>query len=389
MNVQKEKRLLYWSYFSIGVLANFNVVLLPFFYHAKGMSEGQVALLLSSTYLSALVQPVFGYITDSTIGPKEMLKKISIGIVIVSVLLFFSNTFFTLFIFSFILSICRNLTFPLLDNISLSFSGKYNVEYGVLRKGGSIGFGFGVLLAVPVLLAFDVVYIVFLPFIIALILLLLLLNIEYDLTSSKSIVRLDEYKENIGVLFKSKRFVLLQIINLCLMGMSSLKLSYQSSLLDIMGVSVLYMAVLNFTTVLFEIVFMSKTQKMFRKNHLSFIITLMVIVSVSQNIFLLTSSSIILILLASSLHGIAMALYVPNFLSYISKVIPEKASSTGYILNNTVQSISTLIINSFIIAPLVFAGGTRFSFIIIISIMLLSLIPTFMLYRLDKAEMDN
>lgn len=384
MNLEKEKRYMYWSYFLIGVLANFNIVLLPFFYHAKGMNEGQVAFLLSSTYLSALVQPIFGYITDATIGPKEMLKKLSVGVIIVSVFLFCSDTFLGLFIFSFILSVFRNLTFPLLDNIALTFCKQYNLEYGVLRKGASLGFGFGVLLALPILLLFNVLYIVFLPLIVGAILLVLLINIDFDLTSSKEIVALKEYKENMGILLKSKHFILLLMINLSLMGMSSLKLSYQSSLLDVMGVSVIYMATLNFTTILFEIIFISKTQKIFRKHHLSFVIFIMIVVSVLQNIILLTSTSLPLILVASSLHGVAMAVYIPNFMGYISKVIPPKSSSTGYILINTIQSLSTLAINSIIIAPLVFMMDTRISFIIIVGIMILSLIPTFILYKIDN-----
>lgn len=386
MNLKKDEKLLYWSYFLIGAIANFNIVLLPFFYHAKGMSDGEVALLLSATYLSSLVQPVFGYIADSTIGPKEMLKKISIGIVLVSVLLFFSNAFISLFVFSFIFSMFRNLTFPLLDNLALTFCGKHNFTYGVLRKGGSLGFGSGVLIALPILLVFNIEYVVMVPLILGIVLLIILINLKFDTDAVENKVTLNEYKEAMSELFKSKRFILLLAIHLCLMGMSSLKLSYQSSLLDSLGVSVIYMVTINFATILFEILFISKTQIIFRKVHLSFILIIMIFVMILQNMFLLKSSSLILILIAALLHGVTMALYVPNFFEYFSKAVPARSSSMAYVLNTTTQAIGALLVNSIVIAPLVFMFGTRISFIIISFVALLGLIPIFILFKMDKSK---
>lgn len=389
MNNNKEKNLMYWAYFVVGILANFNTVLFPFFYHAKGMSEGEVALLLSATYLSAVIQPVFGYISDTTMGPKKMLKYLCVGIFIVSILLLFSNTFFTLFLFSFLFSICRNLTFPLLDNIALRYTKKSGVEYGVIRRGGSLGFGLGVVAALPIVLPLGMDYLVLLPAILSVIFLCILLSLEFDVAKKETVMKLDEYKENLKELFKSQRFVLLLLIHMCIMGMSGLKLSYQSSLLGVMGVSTAYMVLINFATIIFEILLMSVMPRLCRKMHTSITLGITVFIIILQCLLLLTSTSLVLILLAAALHGLTMALYIPKFLSYFSQVIPEKSSSTAFIVNTSMQFIVTLIINSIIIAPLVFDFGTRISFVIIILIVLFSIIPLTVLYRLDKKEKVN
>lgn len=386
MSINREKSLFFWCYFLVGSLANFTLVLFPFFYHSKGMSEGQIALLLSSTYLSSLLQPIFGYVTDITVGAKRMIKIVCIGISGVSVLLFFSNNFITLFILSFVFSMFRNLTFPLLDSLSLAFCKDKNVQYSALRKGSSYGFGLGVFLSIPILLIFGISYVVMFPFLLGIIFLVIVKSLYFDIKSYQGENGLKDYKKNINILLKSKCFLLLIIIHSCLMGMTGLKLSYQSTLLDILGAPVLYMVVLNFFSVLFEVLLMQKSQEVFQKYHVSLVLSVMILVSVGQSILLFFSSSLVLILFSASLQGVCIALYTPNFFSYFSNILPENLSSTGYILNSTAQAITTLVVNSIIIAPLVFAYGIRSSFVIISIIMIIAIIPLYILRRIDKIQ---
>lgn len=386
MNKQAEAKFLYITSLIVGVMANFNVVLLPFFYYAKGMNDGQVALLLSATYLSALFMPIFGYITDATIGPKKMLKKISVGIIIVSLCLLISNSFEMLFIFSVLFSLFRGLTYPLSDNLILAFCNENDFVYGALRKGSSYGFAFGVLFAMPIILVSNIIYVVVYPVILSVMLLIILNKIKFDINLSDNTSSLNDYKANIIQLFSSKRFLVLLSVNLFVLGISDLKLSYQSSLLDGFGASIIYIVILNISSTMFELLFMSKTEKFFRRHHISFLILIVVLLGVVQNIVLLTSSSLFVILIAASLHGLSMSIYIPNFFSYMSKVIPVKASSTGYIVNSTVQCLSTFIVNSIFIAPLVVANGIRVSFIVIAIIISLSLIPAFILFKIDDKK---
>lgn len=386
MDKMLEKKLLYWSSFIIGALANFNVVLIPFFYYAKDMNDGQVAILLSATYLSALFMPVFGYISDTIIGPREMLKKICVLVIIVSVFLFISNSFIMLFIFSIFFTMFRSVTYPLIDNLTLAFCKQNNFVYGSLRKGASYGFAFGILLAMPILLILDIVYVILFPIILCVVLLIVLSKIEFDIKIPDRKISVYEYKNNVMELLKSNRFLVLLAINLCVLGISDLKLSYQSSLLDGLNAPVVYIVALNIASAFFELVLMSKTEKFFEKHHISFLLIIVVSLSIVQNIVLFMSSSLFLIIIAASLHGLAMSIYIPNFFSYMSKVIPEKSSSTGYIINSTIQSLSTFVVNSIFIAPLVVQYNIRASFIIIALIILLSLIPCFVLFRIDKLK---
>ncbi len=158
-----QKKIYYWIYFIIGAIANFSIVLLPFFYISKGMNTTQLGLLLSASYLAALLQPYIGYISDTKYGPKKILKVVSLLLIGNTIFLFLSNTFSMLFIFSLLFSICRNVTFPLVDNISLDWCKENDIPYGSIRQGGSIGFGVGALLGVPFVLLFNPNFLIFLP----------------------------------------------------------------------------------------------------------------------------------------------------------------------------------------------------------------------------------
>ncbi len=379
-----QKKLYYWTYFIIGSLANFSIVLLPFFYISKGMNTTQIGLLLSASYLAALLQPYIGFLSDTKYGPKKILKVVSILLTLNSLFLFFSNTFLLLFIFSLTFSICRNVTFPLVDNIALDWSKENGIAYGIIRQGGSIGFGVGALLGVPFVILFNLKFLIFLPLILSFILFILIKNISYDIQIHPEHKGFNLYRSNFKELIKDKMFIILITIHLLLMGLATLKLSYQATLLSSLNAPIFYIVLLNFFTIVPEIFLISKTEKYFKNIPIYIILIFPIVINLIHSFILFKSSSLIIILLASFLHGFSMAIYLPNFFGFFNKSIPSKLSSTAFIINGTSQTINSLLINTLIIVPFIALSGLRMSFLIIIIVMSINFISLYLLYLTIK-----
>ncbi len=379
-----QKKIYYWIYFIIGAIANFSIVLLPFFYIYKGMNTTQIGLLLSASYLAALLQPYVGYISDTKYGPKKILKVVSLFLIFISIFLFLSNTFLMLFIFSLLFSICRNVTFPLVDNISLDWCKENGVLYGSIRQGGSIGFGIGALLGVPFVLLFNPKFLIFLPLLLSIILFYLIKNISYEVEIHPDHKGFKLYKTNFKELMKNKLFIILIIIHLLLMGLSTLKLSYQSALLSSLNAPIYFIVLLNFFTIVPEIFLISKTEKFFKNTPIYIILIFPILLNILHAFILFKSSSLPIILISSFLHGLSMSIYLPNFFAFFNKAVPEKLSSTAFIINGTSQTINSLLINTFVIVPFITINGLRMSFLILIITMSINFISLYILFKITK-----
>lgn len=380
-----QKKLLFWGYFLIGAIANTAVLLLPFFYAGKGMGDMQIVYLLSSTYLASIVQPALGYIADTTIGPKKMLKNVSFGIVVISIIMYFSRGFLLLFILSFIFSIFRNATFPLFDNLAIGYCEKHKIEYGGVRKGGSIGFGLGVLISVPLYSLLGTNALILIPTVLAFILIYIVKDVEYS-NNLHVKVTIKDYKNDLNELLKSKKYLLLIVIHLMIMGLCTIKLSYQSTYIESLNVTILYIVILNMFLVIPEIILISRTKKIFSKFNISFVFMILIIINIIHASILYFTTSTGVILIFSVMHGIVMSIYIPTFFSYLAKVMPKGAVSTGYLINATFQSLGSFLINTLLISTFVYIYGIKGSFLMMIILFILALIPIWLLFQVNKNE---
>ncbi len=387
--LKQEQKLFYLNYFLIGSIANVAVVLLPFFFISKGMNSAQIVLLISMTYLSSIFQPFLGYITDVTIGPKKMLEVSAFMMIILSFLMYILTGFYALLILTFLISIFRNANFPFFDTLTLNFTKDNNLNYGALRKGASLGFGLGAFLASPLVYFNGPNSIVLLTIILSTILIFNIKKIKYDTKKVTPEEEITHYKSDFKDLIKTKKYIILIMAHLLVVGITSLKLSYQSQLIDSKTDSILYMVVLNFIIVLPEILFISKTEKLFKKYDISVILFFILFINIFHTIFLYKANSLLLILLFASLHGIVMSIYLPNFFVYFNNILPKKVLTTGFLINAMNQSIGSFLINTFLILPFVIKYDIRGSFIAITILFITGFIPVYLLYKLNKKDSES
>lgn len=380
-----EKKLFYWNYFILGALANTSIILLPFFYTSKGMNESQIAILLSSAYIASLLQPVVGYITDLTVGPKKMLKYISLCMIAFCIGLIVAQEFLVLLMFSFLFSVTRVCTFPLVDNITMDYCEEHNINYGKVRKGASFGFGLGIFLAIPFGL-FATELTMFMPIVLCLILILNLSKIKYNIKSTNEVVTIAQYKNDFKILISSKKYLLFIFLNFLIMGISSIKLSYQTTIVQDLGVTVLYVSILNFTTIIPELLLISKTEKIFKKYKITTVFTLIIFIGITHTTLLMFINNIYIILLFTMLHGLMMAMYIPTFQKNFNAILPTHVSSTGYLINSSFQSFGNFLTNSFLIYPVIALYGVRMGFGVITLMFICGLIPVFLLKGELKKE---
>ncbi|MEK3887136.1 MFS transporter [Bacillus sp. FSL K6-3431] len=120
---------------------------LPLFFRYKGMSPGEIGLLLSVGPLIAIFsQPLWGIISDR----QQTVKRIILFLLVISLFtssgIFFGTSMLFLtaamLVFHFFMSPVQ----PLLDSMSTAYAQEKGVSYGSIRIWGSIGFAFASLI---------------------------------------------------------------------------------------------------------------------------------------------------------------------------------------------------------------------------------------------------
>ncbi len=379
-----DKRLLFISYFLIGAVANVVMIVLPLFFKAKAIPELQIIILMSSVYLASIGQPFLGYITDTKFGPIKMLRISSVALIFTSVALFITTNFYLLFILSFTLAFFRNSMFPMLDNITTSYCADYNENYGTIRIGGSIGFGLGFFLTIPLITFFGNTSTILLILILGFILFLILGLVKYRPHSNSHV---DHYKSDLNFLLRSKVFILVVIINVFVLGLNALKLTFQTMLLENMNTSVYFFAILNVLLIVPEVIFLPYTTRIFRRFRIESILIIVIGLSMLHTMLIFISTTPQMILLFSGIHGLIIAIYIPHFLTYLKSVIPPKVSSTAFLISATTQMLmSFVIIVAFLIPVYLVFENIRYIFFAITILLAISIIPILILYNINNKK---
>ncbi|HEY4553846.1 MAG TPA: MFS transporter [Bacillaceae bacterium] len=117
------------------------VAFLPLLFRYKGMSSGEIGLLLSvGPFVAIFAQPLWGVISDRRQTVKKMILLLLAASLIVSTGVFLGGTFSFLFIAMGLFHFFMSPIQPLTDSLATTYAAENNVNYGSIRLWGSLGF---------------------------------------------------------------------------------------------------------------------------------------------------------------------------------------------------------------------------------------------------------
>ncbi len=372
------------AYIGLGVIANLTAISIVFIYEAKGFSKTEVGILISTGFIGAFFQPLFGIITDHVKHPRRVNEFLLIGVIIAVLGIYFSERFEIVLLFSTLMSISRSSNISLLDVIasSLNEHDSKNFNYGFMRSGASLGFGTGVFFVLPALLfgGIDNLLIVVAFFSLITIFLLERIDDQYVYEDQER----QPYLKSVKTFISNKIYLLIVIANVLFMGVSNIKLSYQNILLDNLDTQFIYIAVITFIMIIPELILMPRHKQLFSNVSLTTQLSLVIVIAIFNNVFLYFANSIVAVMIVASLHGLSMSVGIPAIIKYITITVPSNVLTTAMMTNTMIQSTGALLISTFLIVPVYTNYDVNAVFLCSTILTMLSFIPIFIIKFLEK-----
>ncbi len=358
-------------YFSVAVVVSLLTSVLPLFYETLKMSPTQVGILISTTYIGALMQPVFGYICDKTQKPQQVLKILMIIAIFFSGILLFVQNFVTVLAVVLMLSLCYCSYFSLSDNIITAYVYQHNLNYGSIRRYASLGYGMAMLIASPFIYLFGLNSFLIIVIISLLIAIWKISNVDYQPIDKPQD---SSFKTDMKEVLNMPVILTLLTFQMLFMGINAIKFGYQAiKLQSLMGSSFGASVALLLATIP-EVLFLalvSKQVEKYRPTTLLFIGVCANLIHVFTYAFV---DNYVILIIVAACHGISMSFYLPVIPYFLRKTVNLRIIGTIFALIATLQSLISLVVSSIIITPVYANLGINYVFVIFGIIMLISLI---------------
>lgn len=358
-------------YFSVAVAVSLLTSVLPLFYESINLNPVQVGTLISTTYIGALMQPVFGYVSDKTQKPQLVLKILMMIACVLSGILYFIHSFVLVLFLVLLLSLCYCSFFSLSDNIITSYVYQNNLNYGSIRRLASLGYGMAMLIAMPFIYVWGMS-----AFLLVVIVVLMIAVIKIDNVDYVAIEKPHDssYKKDLKELLTVPAFLILLLFQMLFMGTASIKFSYQAMKLQAITGATISGSVALLMATMPEVLFLAKVSKILE----NYRFTTLLFISVAINLlhlftYAFVENYIVLIIIAAC-HGLSMSLFLPVIPAFLRQIVNLRVIGTAFALIATTQSIVSLMVSSFIITPVYATLGINYVFGFLAIIMMISLI---------------
>lgn len=370
-------------YLFFAILGGIFTAMMPIYYVNLGFSEVQIGFLTAVVYAAALLQPIFGYLSDSKFDPIRVVKFNLIIVMISCIGLFIFSSFQVVTLFVLLVTIFRTPLGPMADNAILSYTNRHNKDYGGFRIYASFGFGASMLLALPFMYILGFRYFLLFTFVCAFIAYLNLFKIPTIKTKKDHNY---SYMRDLKKLMANKKFVLIIAFNMLFLGCCSVKLAYQSLLLQELTGDALYSSIALMISTVPEIFLMRYFAKIDAKFSYATYMIFAVILVVVQAVVFATVTNPNIILLFCLLHGCCMSIYIPGFIIKLKDSVEEEISTSAIVISSTIQCAFAFVFTMFLVTPIYANFGTEYVFVVMAVGIMLSIIPIVLLSRLERYE---
>lgn len=346
--------------------------LLPVFYVNLGYSEAQIGVLTSLIYVAAILQPIFGYLSDSKFNITSVVRFSLIILMISCVGLYFFHSFEVVFIIILLASIFRMPIPALFDSQAMDYSMKYNKNFATFRVYASFGFGASMVICLPFMYLFGFEAFLPLTFITTFIAFYTAARVP---VKKQNIHKKTSYIKDLKVLFTQKSYLLVSLFTILFMGATSIKFAYQSLLLQELTGTAFYSSVAFLLSTTSEVLLMRYFVHVEKKFSFRIYMLIAVLIMLFQLLIFANCNNANVILVFALLHGVSMSIFIPGYMKKMKQSVNEEVSTSAIVITSTVQNVFTFIFSILIITPIYARYGLNEVFMIMLLVASLSIIP--------------
>jgi Major Facilitator Superfamily. len=366
------------------------------YYSKSGLNAVEIGILLTiGPIIAIFIQPFWAIISDKSGRRKLVLSLVILGSAFSLFSYYIGHSFVSFFIASTLSAVFSTSIIPLNDAITLRLARKNNLDFSIIRMGGTVGFAIVVLIAGAIVKKDPNIQFV-LGFFGFMVLLFFVSKIpkeekeKTDTHNNVSSLSLEKKKTGFFNIFESRQVYFM----LAFAFITQVGLSFHGSFMGVyalkLGSSEDMIALINCLAALSEIPVLFLINKLLRK------VSTMKLIAFSSvllglRMFIVTAGGIEFVLFAQFLHGLTYMTVYYSIAVYISKKVKSTNQSKGQSALTIVQTGLGSIVGNIIGGYLVDRFGLIAAYqymgalIIIISLMIVTLQ---LLYRSATRERD-
>lgn len=379
-SLQKDKLGIQLFGFMFAFYSSIFAAFIPIFFKQQGFTDVQIGLIISVGTLAGIVQPVFGLLAD---GKLDIRKVLNVNVTIIAMCfagLLFGNDYFVVFFLIFVYNLFQAPNYSLIDNVVVRYSIQSQTNFGVTRRYITLGWAISVMLVTPLITKFGGNAFLVICIFGAAMLLFFLNRAKIDFSNERSkdeadVAEKGTFKKDLSELVKNKEFILYVIFAATFVSTWSLRQQYQSLLVYEYTQDPLYISIIQFTGILFEVLlatWYAKAKNRIGTKNLYFIqMVLAIVMFLGYGLV----DNVILIVIFSSIQGVVQAMLVPSLVYAAREIVGSKLSNTAILTTNSATSICSFVIASVVLTPVFAIYGIQAVYIALLGLISLTAIP--------------
>lgn len=377
-----EKRImdtkkLYLFYFVYGVIASVATQMLPLVMKTKGFDASKITVILTVVFLAALFQPFVGHQTKTRFGSKNMLYLLVAVIVVTGFTIFMMDLYIPMILIVLVFSIARSSISPIYDSYTTIAAKKYNINYGLVRSGASLGFGLGMAIFTLIASILDLDYPSSFAFvsILGIIAILIVRTLPDERTQADDKVEEKSKTDLLGSILLIAMYVLY-------FGGLSIRMSYLSMYYVEFGYTTSFISLTTFAMVIPEIIFLPLYNVLFARFNKLVLLCCSILLGIMQmTMYILFTANPLLLIFASLFNGFQIMLFFPTFFGMLQDTLGEHNSSFGFVMNMTMQSLFVGIFNLIVIRPIIIEYNSIIPvYMVVICLQLAAFVPVIIMH---------
>ena len=329
-------------YITLGVVGPYMNV----YYERLGFGGSQIGLITSLGMIaSMLITPVWGILSDKTKNPRAVIAFILVMAGLTSIVWVTQTAFMPVLILSVVLSVFRQNVWSLVDGVGIQFCSDYGKDFGFARSMGSLGYLLGSFAIANLMFAlgFSGPYMqvfVVCSFLGAVMILCVPASKHVEKTKTKV-----NFKESLKELLTNRNYLFIVLMMLLTSMVVDTILNYSGNhLINTLGQSDSMIGIFSFAQVFPEIIIVMFANRIFRRMKTSQIFMMGAIAQLVRFVLCAVSSNIVVFLLATTLHGVTIAVSSVGYVSFIHKHVKREILATAMAFYGTACTIGTALL---------------------------------------------
>ncbi len=343
-------------YITLGVFTPY----LNVYYERLGFSGSQIGLITSLGMIgSMIITPVWGILSDKTRNPRAVIAFILSMAGITSLVWMTQTAFLPVLVLSVILSMFRQNVWSLVDSVGIQFCSDAGKDFAFARSMGSLGYLLGSFVIANLMFAFGFTG----PYMHVFILCsfagaMMILCLPASKTKEKE-KNQGNFTESLKSLLKNRNYLFVLAIMLLTSMVVDTILNYSGNhLINTLGQNDSMIGIFSFAQVFPEIIIVMFANRIFRRMKTSQIFVMGALAQLVRYVLCAVSSNVTVFLLATTLHGVTIAVSSVGYVSYIHRHVDRRILASAMAFYGTVNTIGCALLNQ--LFGIIYQYGTSY-----------------------------